>query len=227
MKKVLLVDDDLDIHNIIKHALQGEYNVLAAENLSQGAQVILEHEIDLIVLDEGLPDGSGTAFCYKLKNEMGRKRIPILMLTKRQELKDKIMAFNSGADDYIVKPFEPLELLARVNARLRDIEEQNDNLHYYGDLELDLTLQRLSIRKGTEEIPVEMTPIEFKILYQLTLRDSRVMSREDILNTVWGKNSVVSDRTVDQHISKIRKKLGASNYTIKSSHGQGYLLIKE
>ena len=152
------------------------------------------------------------------------------MLTSKKELKDKLTAFNSGADDYVIKPFEPLELLARAQARLRDnaseIAEGSEITR--GDLDLDLTTQGVVLNKNNEKIKLDLTPIEFKILYFLSKVPGDVYNRRDILKNVWGENNHVIERTVDQHISKLRKKLDNSAYTIKSLHKQGYLFaLKE
>jgi DNA-binding response OmpR family regulator len=159
-----------------------------------------------------------------VKSTDGKEDIPIVMLTQRKELKDKLNAFEAGADDYISKPFEPLELLARVNARLRGTNPKNSNLLEREDLKLDLTNQHLTLIKEEGEEEISLTPIEFKILYQLAREEGVVRSRADLLETVWGKNQNVIDRTVDQHVSKLRKKLEGSRMTVKSLHKKGYLL---
>lgn len=231
MKKcILIVDDDQDIHDIIKHTMAGSFELKFAFNLSEAIAVLNDSTVDLIILDEVLPDGNGTDLCFKIKNELNITGLPIIMLTSKKELKDKLTAFNSGADDYVIKPFEPLELLARAQARLRDnaseIAEGSEITR--GDLDLDLTTQGVVLNKNNEKIKLDLTPIEFKILYFLSKVPGDVYNRRDILKNVWGENNHVIERTVDQHISKLRKKLDNSAYTIKSLHKQGYLFaLKE
>ena len=228
MKKILLVDDDSDIHNIVTHALSSHFSLQIAHNIQLACDTLVNHDFDLIILDEGLPDGSGTDLCFKIRNDFKKEGLPIIMLTSRKDLKDKLMAFNSGADDYVIKPFEPLELLARINARLKTSasSDSTGGPIERGDLVLDLEKQTLGQVKaeGLEDIP--LTPIEFKILYFLAKEPEAVYNRTKILEAVWGKDQHVIERTVDQHISKLRKKLSPTEWTIKSLHRQGYLFTK-
>lgn len=225
-KTVLLVDDDCDIHALVKHGLSNDFNILIAEDLARAEEQIANEKIVLMILDEVLPDGSGTDFLYKVKN-IHKREFPVLMLTQKRELKDKLMAFNSGADDYIVKPFEPLELKARIKARLREhAVQEGGGVWEIGDLHFDLTTHGLNIRNGESSEKISLTPIEFKILYHLAINKDEVKSREWILRTVWGDDSHVVDRTVDQHVSKVRKKIGHSRFTLKSAHGKGYKFVE-
>jgi DNA-binding response OmpR family regulator len=220
-KKIILIDDDHDIHSLVRHTLMRDFNLICFDSIGAGESELGTGAFDLIILDESLPDGSGTELCKKIKLDKGLSSTPVIMLTQNKELKDKLNAFDSGADDYIPKPFEPLELLARVNARLR-VGNGSSNLLERGDLKLDLTSQSVII-EGHDEDP-SLTPIEFKILYQLAVEEGGIRSRQDLLESVWGKNQNVIERTVDQHVSKLRKKLEPSTFTIKSLHKKGYLL---
>ena len=222
-KKVILIDDDYDIHDLIRHTLSKEFDISYAEYLNEGESLIKKNPYDLVILDETLPDGKGSELCHKLKNELDFPDLQIIMLTQRKDLKDKLNAFDAGADDYISKPFEPLELQARINARLRSASQVHGNLLEKYDLKLELTTQALSI-DGED---ISLTPIEFKILYQLIKDEGVVKSRQDLLESVWGKGQNVIDRTVDQHVSKLRKKLAPSKMTVKSLHKKGYLLAEE
>lgn len=228
-KKIILIDDDYDIHDLIRHTLSKEFELSYAEYLNEGESLIKKNNYDLVILDETLPDGRGSELCHKLKNELDLNDLQVIMLTQRKDLKDKLNAFDAGADDYVPKPFEPLELLARINARLRGTSSNHGNLLEKYDLKLELTTQSLSIKDREEDIweEVSLTPIEFKILYQLIKDEGQVKSREELLESVWGKGQNVIDRTVDQHVSKLRKKLGPSKMTVKSLHKKGYLLAEE
>jgi len=227
-KKIILIDDDYDIYDLISHLLSKEFDLSYAEYLNEGEALIKKNQYDIVILDETLPDGRGSELCHKLKNELDLQDIQIIMLTQRKDLKDKLNAFDAGADDYISKPFEPLELLARINARLRGASTNVNLLEKY-DLKLELTTQTLLVenRESSQWEDVSLTPIEFKILYQLIKDDGVVKSRVELLESVWGKGQNVIDRTVDQHISKLRKKLGPSKMTVKSLHKKGYLLVEE
>jgi two-component system, OmpR family, response regulator ResD len=228
-KKIILIDDDHDIHDLIRHTLSKEFEISYSEYLNEGESLIKKNHFDLLILDETLPDGRGSDLCNKLKNELDLADLQIIMLTQRKDLKDKLNAFDAGADDYISKPFEPLELLARINARLRTQVGVHGNLLEKYDLKLELTTQTMAIKNESEDswMDVALTPIEFKILYQLIKDEGVVKSRKDLLESVWGKGQNVIDRTVDQHVSKLRKKLNSSKMTIKSLHKKGYLLAEE
>ena len=229
MKKVLVIDDDSDILALVKHTLSREFNVTFAEDILNAETYLSREMFDLVILDEVLPDGLGSEFCQKLKTKSDTESPSVIMLTQRKELKDKLNAFDAGADDYISKPFEPLELLARVHARLKVTSNTSSSLEIE-DLRLDLTSQSLIIvrdndnEEKTSDEEALLTPIEFKLLYQLAREEGVVRSRDYLLETVWGKNQNVIDRTVDQHISKLRKKIETSRLTVKSLHKKGYLL---
>ncbi len=227
MKKILVVDDDQDIFNLVHASLSAEYDLTWASDINSARSEFSKEEFDFIILDEMLPDGRGSEFCHYVKQELKRPDLPIVMLTSQKELENKLNAFQSGADDYITKPFEPLELKARIQARLRTSHSGEANIMVKGDLRFDLSTQALSLEISGVATPVDMTPIEFKILYLMAKQEGTVMSREVILTEIWGKSNFVVDRTVDQHISKIRKKISPSQYTIKSSHGKGYRFLKE
>lgn len=224
MKKILIIDDDQDVLALLRHTLSREFELTFAETISDGEGQVSRSDYDLIVLDEVLPDGLGSELCQRIKNTQGKENIPVVMLTQRKELKDKLNAFDAGADDYISKPFEPLELLARVHARLRS-NSGGSNILEREDLRLEITSQVLHLvdSEGKEE-EIPLTPIEFKILYHLTKEEGVVRSRAELLELVWGKNQNVIDRTVDQHVSKLRKKIEGSRMTVKSLHKKGYLL---
>lgn len=228
MKKVLLIDDDIDIHAIIKHAIGNQFTLFTASTLAEGEMVLKDHEIELLILDEMLPDGRGSDLCYRVKNHFNLPHLPIIMLTQKRDLQDKLTAFNSGADDYLVKPFEPLELRARMQARLRaPAPVQEGNIVERGDLVLDLATQSVSIKNHDELEDLDLTPIEFKILYFLAKDPGSIHNRADILKNVWGENNHVIERTVDQHISKLRKKMATSEFSIKSLHKKGYLFTRK
>lgn len=227
MKKILIVDDDQDIFNLINAALGQEYELTWASNIADAREEFSKVEYDFIILDEMLPDGRGTEFCHHVKQDLKRPDLPIVMLTSQKELENKLNAFESGADDYVTKPFEPLELKARIQARLRTSHSGEANIMVKGDLRFDLSTQALSLEISGIANQVDLTPIEFKILYFMAKDEGNIFSREVILTEIWGKNNYVVDRTVDQHISKIRKKISSSQYTIKSAHGKGYRFLKE
>ncbi|GAB4012268.1 MAG: phosphate regulon transcriptional regulator PhoB [Bdellovibrio sp.] len=225
---LLIIDDDSDIQTLLKRSFEQRYHIAIAGNLATAKLMVASSRPDLIILDEGLPDGSGSDFCHYLKHDLAMRDLPVIMLTSRKELKDKLSAFHSGADDYVVKPFETLELEARIQARVRDMGDRPvDGEYKVDDLLFNLSTQKLSIVTAQGQTEIDLTPLEFKILYFLAKEPGSIHPREQLLHAVWGEKVNVVSRTVDQHISKVRKKIGISSFTVKSSHGKGYYLVKK
>jgi len=225
---VLLVDDDPEIHALLKAILLTQYALFSVETL-KGARDFLERSTpDLILLDDELPDGRGIELFDFLKNNSKTISTPTLMLTKKHEVSNKVVAFDLGADDYITKPFEPLEVLARIQLRLKNKNTENAGSvsTRHDDLELDIPMGKAYIHKNDAKEEIDMTPIEFKILYLLANEKGGVLTRKQILEEVWGDQQHVIERTVDQHVSKIRKKLEYCSYTVRSAHGRGYAFVK-
>lgn len=227
LRKILLIDDDNDIHQIINHYLSKHFHIESAFNLKEGQEKLLEdNDFCYVILDEVLPDGRGSEFC---KSFLVKYKIPVISLTSQTSLEDRLNAFDSGVDDYLAKPFEPLELLARINAKLRSISEDSISSDFFEKegLLFEIAAARLYFIDENGKIEIQLTPIEYKILYLLARKENDVFSRDDILENVWGENSYVVDRTVDQHVSKARKKISKTIYTIKSAHGKGYVFKRK
>ena len=217
--KVFLVEDDQSIVSLVQYNLQKEgFNVQTSGNGEEAIKDIKNYEPDLILLDWMLPDLSGLDICKSLKKDKKHKNIPIIMLTAKGQEEDKVSALNSGADDYITKPFGHAELIARINALLRRKSEFNNQLSIMniGDLCLD---SEKFILKYKDNV-VDLTKKEF-LLYELLLsKPGRVFKRNEILEKVWGNDVIIGDRTIDVHIRKIRSKTNP-NY-IKTIKGVGY-----
>lgn len=222
---ILLIDDDSEIHRLLEAVLTPNYALFHVDSLKQARDFLARNLPDLILLDDELPDGRGIELFASLQKREGEKESPILMLTKRGAVENKVAAFELGAEDYITKPFEPLEVLARVQLRLR--HKKGPSLpQRFDDLELDVPMSKAYLLAGEKRNEIEMTPIEFKILYLLASRKGEVLTRSDILKEVWGTSQHVIERTVDQHVSKIRKKIQDSSFTVRSAHGRGYAFVK-
>lgn len=221
MKTLLLVEDDRDVVALVKQGLQNKYQIIAAQDLESARSKLSENEIDLIILDEELPDGTGIDFCSYLKTDNINGHIPIIFLTGHKDLQKKLMAFNVGADDFVGKPFEVLELSARVTARLKN--NQTEVLKY-GNIVMDFNKMSLRIINDDSTENIDLTPVEFKILGTLLRRPNIVFSRDMLLDKIWQIDNVVGPRTIDHHVSKIRKKLSNSNIMIKSSRSIGYYI---
>ena len=210
-ERILVVEDDRAVARGLEYALQADgYAVLSAPTAARALELARTADPHLALLDVRLPDGSGLDICRTLRGE-GR-RLPILMLTARDEEVDKVIGLELGADDYIVKPYALRELLSRIRAQLRRAYGElaasaggaAEAEVVFGDVEVDLTRPR--VRRGGA--PVDLTPTEFRLLRRLVLHPGRPFNRDQLLEAVWGyDSSVTSDRTVDVHMRHLRQKL--------------------
>ena len=200
-----------------------------ARTQREGAALLQKKEFDLVLLDVMLPDGDGYQLCSILQAQEKFSTTPIIFLTAKNSVPDKVMAFSVGADDFITKPFDSLELRARVESKLRKRERslQAADVVICNGLEINKRTQKVSVNTSGSVEELDLTPMEFRILLLLASKPNAVMSRDEILDTVWGENVHVYSRSVDTHISKLRKKLGAKGESIVSVHGSGYRLITE
>ena len=218
-KTVLIVDDEHDLLDLIEYnILQSGYNVLKADNGLSGISLARKHKPDLILLDIMMPEMDGHEVCSVLKEDTGLKSTPIIFLTARGDEKTEIRSLDLGAADYLTKPISPTKLVSRINAVLRRSGEKEETSEIIHIRDLEINKDRyLVLREGIE---YQMPKKEFELLYFLASRKGKVLSREVLLNEVWGNNIYVIDRTVDVHIRKIREKLG-SDY-IETVKGVGY-----
>lgn len=224
MYRILVVDDNQTVADMVTAAMGANYQVTRASSLGEAEKAVGAGKFDLILLDVGLPDGDGYKFCAQLRNASATQNVPIIFLTGKLEISDKVMGFSLGADDYITKPFSMEELRVRVDARLRrikDIKEGEGNF-VKGDLKLNVESQRVYLVAGSHETQLDLTPIEFKLLLYLARNEEQVFDRDHLIHKVWGSEIHVSRRAIDSHISNLRKKIAGSSYTIGSVHGVGY-----
>jgi len=225
MSVVLIVEDDSAILRGLKDILRFErYDVLTATDGETGYRVALEKKLDLLILDLMLPNMSGLEVCRKLR--AGGFRTPILMLTARGEEADRVLGLDLGADDYVTKPFSVRELLARVRALIRRMQspETQPNELRFDDVVVDFRRFE-ALKHGAS---VEMTRKEFGVLRLLAAKAGEVVTRNDLLNGVWGYESYPTTRTVDTHIASLRAKLEedpAAPRRLITVHGVGYKLI--
>lgn len=226
MKKILIIEDDPGIQLSLKDEFESEgFDVDGADNGLTGLEMVEQNSPDLIILDLMLPFMSGYQICKKLRKD-GNK-VPIIMLTVKDQEVDKVLGLEYGADDYVTKPFSLRELLARVNALLRRSAENisESSVFRIGETVFDLKKYK-ALKKGKE---IEFTTLEFQIVKLLHERREQVVTRTDFLYRVWGENNtVVTERTIDSHIANIRKKLEVDpsdpRYII-SIRGVGYKLV--
>ena len=206
-KNILIIEDDAQARQVVRLATQGEsYNLLEASTGDEGLEMARSAEPDLILLDINMPGMSGLDVCRKLRAE--GSLVPIIMLTAKSDTIDKVVGLEVGADDYVTKPFEVRELLARIGAHLRRAEQMGDsapskNRREFPGLVLDVA-RRQVWRDGNE---VSLTVTEFNVLALLTSRPGQVFSRTDLLRDVWGYEVDIETRTVDAHVYRLRKKI--------------------
>ncbi len=222
--KILIVDDEAAIRQMVCLALtQAGYACLEAADTNEAQARILEQLPDLILLDWMLPGTSGVEYARRLRREKLTQKIPVIMLTARVEEEDKVRGLDSGADDYITKPFSTRELQARIKALLRRATPHAAEVALEVDgLQLDPATHRVS----AGERHIALGPTEFRLLQFFMSHPERVHSRERLLNDVWGNNVYVEERTVDVHIRRLRKALSTSGHDrlIQTVRGSGYRL---
>jgi two-component system alkaline phosphatase synthesis response regulator PhoP len=220
-RRVLIVEDDPAMALALQDGFRFEgYAVLMAADGAEGLRLAQRSEVDLVVLDLMLPRLDGLEVCRQLR--AARSEVPILMLTARSQESDKVQGLRLGADDYVTKPFSFGELMARVEALLRRSRRPGEpRSARFGDVEVDF--QRL--RATRDGVPLELSPREFALLACLIARRGEVVSREQILQVVWGYERLPFTRTVDMHIAKLRRKIEpdpAEPTLIVTVHGAGY-----
>lgn len=220
--KILVVDDEQDLCEILKFNLETEGYQVTTANSAEEAQTLDIASFNLLLLDVMMGGMSGFSLAKQLKSDSATKDIPIIFLTARDTENDTVTGFNLGADDYISKPFSIREVLVRIRAVLRRTNDDKDanaqkTIHYQG-LELNLSKKLVSI--DGENIP--FTKTEFEILELLLKERGRVFSRQELIDRIWPKDVLVLDRTIDVNITRVRKKIGRFSKCIVTRLGFGY-----
>ena len=221
---IFVVEDEKPIQTLLRYNLEKEgFKVSSSENGEEALSLIKEKKPDLILLDWMLPDLSGIKICQHLNHDKKVKGIPIIMLTAKGEEEDKVKGLESGAEDYLTKPFSFPELLARIKAMLRRVKPNvvNEEIIY-----LDLKVDRESMKVYRQNKEVSLGPKEFKLLDFLISQPKRVYSREQLLEQVWGEDINVESRTVDVHITRLRQAINieGSKPLIRTVRSAGYSL---
>jgi phosphate regulon transcriptional regulator PhoB len=223
-KKILVVDDEPDLVELVSYNLKKEgFKVSTAPDGEDGLEKARKGAFDLIILDLMLPGIQGVELCRMLRNNPKTESLPIIMLTAKGEMADKIRGLETGADDYMTKPFSPKELIARVKALLRRSGEgpARDKVIRVGDLHIDR--ETYAVTKGNA--PLHLSATEFKLLLFLAERKGRVFSRDQLLDAVWKDETFVEPRTVDVHIRRLRTQIEddpSAPVYIKTRRGVGY-----
>ena len=222
LAKVLVIDDEKDIVSLLRYHLEKSgFHCLEGMDGTTALRLVREHHPDLLILDLMLPGMDGLEICRQLRQDAATARLPILMLTAKAEEVDRVVGLEVGADDYVVKPFSPRELVARVRAILRRSQEPAGlSVRRLGGLEVDESRHLVTVR-GTA---VELTAKEFGLLCALMRANGRVLNREQLLEGVWGYADAaeIESRTVDVHIRRLREKLGSEAKRIVTVKGVGY-----
>ncbi len=225
-KTILIVEDDKDILELIVWHLNTEgYRVFAAGDGIKGYELAGREKPDLIILDLMLPSMDGLEICKRLKRSEAFEHVPVIMLTAKGEEVDRIVGFELGADDYMVKPFSPRELLLRIRAVLRRADGKTDKAAVIRHNELVIDLEKHTVTIGDD--PLELTVTEFNLLLELVQNKGRVRTRDQLLDRVWGYRFEGYHRTVDTHIRRLRQKLGPFADDIETVRGIGYRFREE
>jgi len=222
--KILLVDDEPDILEIVGYNLKKEgYKIYTANNGIEGLKVAKKVVPHLIILDIMMPEMDGIETCEKIRDTKGLENILISFFTARNEDYSQVAGFNVGADDYITKPIKPKVLVSKIRALLRRVKshEVNSEKIFIGDLIIDRE-KYLIIRKGEK---LSLPKKEFELLSLLASKPDKVFKRDDILDKVWGNEVIVGGRTIDVHIRKLREKIGENNF--KTIKGVGYKFVTD
>lgn len=223
-KKILIVEDEQDILQLVKHYLEKEgFRTVTAMNGLEALKKVKEDKPDLVVLDLMLPEMDGLEVCKRVRSNPDSAMLPIIMLTAKAEESDTIVGLELGADDYVTKPFSPKALVARVKALLRRIERapsHGSDFYRYDTLTMNVARHEVSLGKHE----VTLTTKEFGLLEHLLRHRGRVLTREVLLNAVWGHDYYGTTRTVDVHIRRLKQKLPLLEEAIVSVKSLGYKL---
>jgi two-component system phosphate regulon response regulator PhoB len=224
---ILIVEDEASLVTLLRYNLEKEgYRVCEAGDGEEALTVLAERKPDLVLLDWMLPSLSGIEVCRQLRRKPATRDLPVIMLTARGEEGDKIRGLNTGADDYLTKPFSLPELTARVRALLRRAQPvQQKGFLTWGDISMDLAAHRVSRASK----PIHLGPTEFRLLQFFMQHPGTVFSREELLDAVWGPDIYVEPRTVDVHIRRLRKALNCDTESdiIRTVRAAGYALDAE
>ncbi len=222
MNDVLLIENCDDTYKTVLNSVRTIAQISRTQTISEAKNELRHKDFKLIILETELPDGDGIEFCSEIQRS--HAHIPIIFLTANTKLADKVLSFSAGADDYITKPFHPLELRARLETRLRKNKQLSIEADKFNWKELQIvkSRQEVMIQDQMAKSKIELTSLEYKLLIYFAYRTGEVIHRDQILTDIWGADIYVSHRSVDTHVSKIRKKLGPVSHILESIHGSGY-----
>jgi len=229
LQRLVIIEDEKDIVELVRYNFRKEgFEVQAFHRGKEGLEFLRRNPVDLVLLDILLPDADGFEICRRLRADTRMASLPVIFLTAKGEEIDRVLGLEIGADDYVVKPFSPRELVARVKAVLRRQERVGEKREFVesGDLRLDTRTQEVSVAGR----PVVLSTLEFKLLHFLASHPRHVFSRDRLLDEVWGQDRFVTPRTVDVHIRRLREKIEAQPDRprfLQTVRGAGYRFSAE
>lgn len=221
-KKIVIVEDEPDIQKFMSYSLKNEdFNVFTADRGDEGLVLVRDKSPDLVLLDLMLPGLDGLSVCQNLKSDPSTRQIPIIIVSAKSDESDIVIGLRMGADDYLMKPVRPRELVARVHTVLRRAGRPEG--------EEQISIHGLSINAGRHEVRIDgelvsLTATEFRLLHQLALKPGHVFTREQLLGRVIRGGAVTLDRNIDVHIRSVRRKLGTASKLVETIRGVGYRL---
>lgn len=224
MQRIVVIEDEKDITDLLTYTLRKEgYDVRSSSRGKEGLDIIRRGPADLALIDIMLPDLDGLEVCKRVRADENLKSLPVIFLTAKGEEFDRILGLEIGADDYVVKPFSPRELVARIKAVLRrqEREDEDPQVVETTEMRLDARTQEVTVRGRA----VELSTLEFRLLHFLASHPRRIFARESLLNEVWGRDRFVTPRTVDVHIRRLREKIEAQPDRprfLQTVRGSGY-----
>lgn len=224
-KSILFVEDTPETQVLLKSILK-DYKLFCCSSLEEARKYMSQGPFAALILDIELPDGDGLRFLAECPENL-KHQTAIFIISSKTALANKAMAFTYGADDFIAKPFDPIELKMRVDAKIRKLAEQQNQSENFKieDLVVNIAEQRLYHESANQTQPINFTSLEFRIFTFLSKHRNQIISRDEIINHIWGGRVHVTDRTVDAHIAHIRKKISPSKVKIETIFGSGYKML--
>ena len=221
-KSILIVEDDKSLSTVLDYNFKkNNFETRVADDGEQAMVLLKEKAPDVVILDWMIPEPNGLKICQMIRKNKVLKNLSIILLTAKSEEEDKIMGLNHGADDYMVKPFSPLELIARVNALIRrtNVTYSDEELNFE---DIKINLKEFKVFRANKQI--HLGPTEFKMLNHFMQNPKRVFSREQLLNSIWGHGVFIEERTIDTHVRRLRKALNLDGKKdlIRTIRGAGY-----
>ncbi|WP_416234451.1 response regulator transcription factor [Paenibacillus sp. JNUCC31] len=224
LTRIIIVDDDAFIRELIAHHLKKEgFHIWEAENGKKALQVLEEQKIDLVILDIMMPEMDGYELCRYLRED---RDIPILMVTAKSESAHKMKGFQLGTDDYLVKPFDPMEMVMRVKALLKRYRISMSQTIQIGNIQLDRNRLEAKVIRATDNEQIPMPLKEFELLFKLASYPGQIFTREQLIEQIWGLDYTGVDRTVDVHINRLRERFAkvTNDFRLVTIRGLGYRL---